>query len=129
MLFFLVIVVILRYGVSNSAQLFTVWISLYSWQGNNYHLASATPASTESRCSLAMVINSYAAFIVTRSIFVWSILNSLSGFVFCDDVIEPFKEVPNTIKGDKLWSGIEMPQTSYFEGMTNRSRSNRRSRS
>ena len=76
-----------------------------------------------------MVNNALTNCIFIRGILVWSILNSLPKVVFCSDEHEAFKEAPDTIKGDELWSGIEMPQSSYFEGTTNLSVHKRCSRS
>lgn len=89
---------------------------------------SATSASFR-RQPTAMVNNAFAYCIFIRGILVWSVLNSLTKVVFCSDEHEAYKEAPDTIKGDELWSGIEMPQSSYFEGTTNLSIHKRCSRS
>jgi hypothetical protein len=65
-----------------------------------------------------MVVNVCSSLIIIRSILVWSILNSLTELVSCDEPSEVYTEAPDTMKGDDLWLGIEMPQTSYFEGIS-----------
>ena len=111
-------------GQSNPENKYLIYIKT----NNHFCTVPATSASFR-RQTTAMANNAFAYCIFTRCILVWSILNSLTKLVFSSDEHEAYKEAPDTMKGDELWSGIEMPQSSYFEGTTNLSIDKRCSRS